>query len=259
MISRLGPPHGPPSLCTVAFGKHMDGCPWTWRTPTSPHTIKLPPPPTTVFSGSLTCARGAGTWRRRSSHWTRSRTCHHHLLCCAVACCAVACCAVACVRASGVQGLRGALVSSLSTRCGPACTPTLTHHACRYHLVNEALAERAHMLDAAPFMVKPLPIMVRRRQSSQSCCVSYLAYPHHPSHSGRRLALHALKHTRAHASALVFGGCAQVCVCGRGGGVTRRPRSVTKCVAADPVLCVVHAACADSHLQTVAGAGAEGL
>lgn len=29
-----------------------------------------------------------------------------------------------------------------------------------YHLVNEALAERAHMLDAAPFMVKPLPIMI---------------------------------------------------------------------------------------------------
>lgn len=29
-----------------------------------------------------------------------------------------------------------------------------------YHLVTEALEERAHMLYAAPFMVKPLPIMI---------------------------------------------------------------------------------------------------
>ena len=29
-----------------------------------------------------------------------------------------------------------------------------------YDLVKEALTERAHMLHAAPFMVKPLPIMI---------------------------------------------------------------------------------------------------
>lgn len=29
-----------------------------------------------------------------------------------------------------------------------------------YRLVEEALAERAHMLNAAPFMARPLPIMI---------------------------------------------------------------------------------------------------
>ena len=48
---------------------------------------------------------------------------------------------------------------AMRSLCG--CVPDCgTADWCRYDLVKEALAERAHMIAAAPFMVKPLPIMI---------------------------------------------------------------------------------------------------
>jgi glycerol-3-phosphate dehydrogenase len=49
---------------------------------------------------------------------------------------------------------------SVSVRCARGNAGAAVPPWHRFHLVNEALEERAHMLAAAPFMVKPLPIMI---------------------------------------------------------------------------------------------------